>query len=94
MKCHAEKAGPFAQEHPPVAEDCMICHKPHGSINNNLLKQSQPFLCMTCHKMAHTDTTNGKNAFNNPKGALMQRETCTNCHFNIHGDDNGHRFTR
>jgi len=94
VKCHAEKAGPFAQEHPPVAEDCMICHKPHGSINNNLLKQSQPFLCLTCHKAAHSDTTNGKNAFNNPKGTLMQRETCTNCHFNIHGNDNGKWFTQ
>jgi DmsE family decaheme c-type cytochrome len=92
VKCHAEKAGPFAQEHPPVAEDCTICHTPHGSINDNLLKQSQPFLCLSCHKAAHTDSTAGP-AFNSPKGALLTYSRCTNCHARIHGDDSGGWFS-
>ena len=36
-KCHAEKQGPFAYEHPPVTENCTICHEPHGTVNDNLL---------------------------------------------------------
>jgi DmsE family decaheme c-type cytochrome len=96
VKCHAEKAGPFAQEHPPVAEDCTICHKPHGSIEANLLKQSQPYLCLTCHKAAHTDSASGKltNAFQTPGGkGLLEHITCTNCHDKIHGDDDGAWFS-
>jgi DmsE family decaheme c-type cytochrome len=90
-KCHAEKLGPFQQEHPPVAENCTICHNPHGSINEGLLKQSQPNLCLGCHKFAHSSTNV------NPTGtpnALLQHSRCTNCHFNIHGNDNGSWFTK
>ncbi len=100
-KCHAEKLGPFLEEHPPVAEDCTICHQPHGSINDKLLKQSEPFLCLNCHKMPHADTPAGHPLsppsypmFATPQGALMQQDRCTNCHFNIHGNDNGSWFTQ
>ena len=30
---HADKFGPFAFEHPSVAEGCEACHFPHGSMN-------------------------------------------------------------
>ena len=87
-KCHAEKLGPFQQEHPPVAENCTICHNPHGSINEGLLKQSQPNLCLGCHKFPHTSNAAGLGT------QLLQRSKCTNCHFNIHGNDNGSWFTK
>ena len=93
-KCHSEKLGPFLQEHPPVAEDCTICHTPHGSINDKLLKESEPFLCLSCHKLPHTDSTLNKPGFNSPTGAIMSHSRCTNCHFNIHGNDNGSWFTQ
>ena len=48
-KCHAEKQGPFAFEHPPVTERCTICHEPHGTVANNLLRQPATFLCLRCH---------------------------------------------
>ena len=48
--CHARHQGPFVFEHSPVQEDCMICHDPHGTVANNLLKQSEPFLCLQCHE--------------------------------------------
>ncbi len=32
FKCHSSKQGPFVYEHPPVAENCMICHNPHGTV--------------------------------------------------------------
>jgi len=87
-KCHAEKLGPFQQEHPPVAENCTICHNPHGSVNEGLLKQSQPNLCLSCHKCDHASSVAGT------PNALLQHSKCTNCHFNIHGNDNGSWFTK
>lgn len=85
FKCHAEKAGPFAHEHPPVTESCAICHKPHGSANEALLKQPQPFLCMRCHKWPHTNSTNNAQAFDISK--IQDRQRCTDCHREIHGSD-------
>ena len=89
-KCHAEKLGPFQQEHPPVAENCVICHNPHGSINQGLLKESQPNLCLGCHKFPHSGTAK----IGGQTTQLLQRSRCTNCHFNIHGNDNGSWFTK
>jgi len=87
FKCHSEKAGPFAHEHPPVAEGCAVCHKPHGSVNEAMLKQPQPYLCMRCHKWPHVERniTGGTNALR-PTG-IVQRQRCTDCHREIHGSD-------
>ncbi len=49
--CHAEQEGPFIFEHDPVAEGCDTCHNPHGAVADNLLVQSEPFLCLQCHEM-------------------------------------------
>ncbi len=51
LKCHTRYQGPFVFEHEPVVEDCTICHDPHGTVANNLLKQNEPFLCMQCHEI-------------------------------------------
>jgi len=48
-RCHGEKEGPFTFEHSDVNDECTACHSPHGSVNNNMLKVSQPFLCLQCH---------------------------------------------
>lgn len=50
LTCHASKQGPFIFEHAPVVEDCSICHAPHGTIANNLLKRNEPFICLQCHE--------------------------------------------
>jgi DmsE family decaheme c-type cytochrome len=77
--CHGEKEGPFVFEHADVNDDCMICHSPHGSMNNNLLKVREPFLCLQCHQQPHTDSSR------EAKVALYTR--CTDCHSQIHGTD-------
>jgi len=38
-KCHADKQGPFAFEHPPVREKLRYLSEPHGTVTNNLLRQ-------------------------------------------------------
>ena len=50
FECHARYQGPFVFEHAPVAESCLECHDPHGTVANNLLKQNEPFLCLQCHE--------------------------------------------
>jgi DmsE family decaheme c-type cytochrome len=82
-KCHADKAGPFANEHPPVTESCLNCHKPHGSANDKLLKQAMPYLCMNCHKFPHTTGTPAAVSISREE----QRGNCIDCHKEIHGSD-------
>ena len=65
-------------EHPPVVEDCLICHNPHGSPNRRLLQLAQPMQCVQCHSLVinlHGGT--------NLNGAQMRN--CVNCHSAIHG---------
>jgi DmsE family decaheme c-type cytochrome len=50
LDCHPKMQGPFAFQHPPVEEDCMICHSPHGAVADRLLQQTEPFLCLQCHE--------------------------------------------
>lgn len=57
--CHARHQGPFVFEHSPVQEDCNICHDPHGTVANNLLKQSEPFICLQCHESHFHATRTG-----------------------------------
>ncbi len=75
LSCHAQYRGPFAYQHPPVNENCLICHQPHGSQNTNLLRLSEPALCLQCHTGHH----NGAN--------LPLVDRCTDCHGSIHGSD-------
>ncbi len=92
-KCHAEKRGPYMQEHPPVEENCLTCHNPHGSNHNRLLTQRVPELCQDCHNgtgfhaggvpvTSFSSPGLGNNAF---KTELLMGRSCLNCHNNIHG---------
>ena len=101
-KCHADKEGPFVFEHPPVTEECTICHKPHGTAHDRLLRQPSPALCLRCHMGPHT----GRNrttppasqtrpgTFNNSPEILAYYADCTNCHAQIHGSDRHAAFHR
>jgi DmsE family decaheme c-type cytochrome len=88
--CHADKRGPFMQEHPPVEENCLTCHNSHGSIHNKLLAERVPNLCQDCHDAARHPGTfySGNQGFNNttPNTRLVARG-CLNCHTNIHGSN-------
>jgi DmsE family decaheme c-type cytochrome len=80
-QCHAEKDGPFLYEHADMNEDCRACHTPHGSVNNNLLVQREPYLCLQCHP---THPLTGSTTAEK-KQAVYTR--CTDCHSQIHGTD-------
>jgi DmsE family decaheme c-type cytochrome len=91
-KCHADKEGPYAYEHPPVTENCGYCHAPHGTVQNNLLHQPTAFLCLRCH-VGHRDGNHGGAAgprINIDTIPQLRRgfySDCTSCHSQIHGSD-------
>jgi len=75
-----------------VQENCAICHNPHGTTNDNLLRLRAPFLCQQCHEptshrgnLAGFETGTGNS--NRTRG-LTQARSCLNCHTNIHGTNN------
>lgn len=89
-ECHAERRGPFVWEHPPVAENCLNCHVPHGSNHTKLLFRKPPLLCQSCHDAAgHPGVP--YTSFNSFKGPNTSNRfiarACLNCHTNIHGSN-------
>ena len=89
--CHMEKRGPFVRTHQPVQENCVLCHNPHGSIHDNLLKARGPFLCQQCHEpTSHRGGTSGITGTGgtSPGTGITLARGCLNCHTNIHGTNN------
>ena len=89
-KCHAEKRGPFAFEHPPVPENCLYCHEIHGSNHLKLLVRKVPFVCQSCHTATGHPSRPYTNfhSFGGPATANKNKffgRACLNCHGNIHG---------
>lgn len=89
--CHMEKRGPFVRKHEP-AEDCTICHNPHGTSVDNLLKVRAPMLCQQCHEpSSHQARIPGFGAGTGSTTktvGITQARACLNCHTNIHGTNN------
>lgn len=99
LKCHSDKRGPFAFEHPPVrVEGCEMCHSPHGSTNSRLLRRPVVFtLCLECHNGAGTfgRTGTGDPSLSPAHNMLDPRyQNCTNCHVRIHGSNTSPLFLR
>jgi DmsE family decaheme c-type cytochrome len=97
--CHAEKRGPYAFEHDPVHENCMICHEVHGSNHSGLLVRKVPSLCQECHSSDSHSARGYTNlhSFNGPATSNKNRffaRGCLNCHGNIHGSSLSEFFTR
>lgn len=94
--CHAEKRGPYMQEHPPVEENCLTCHDSHGSSHTRLLKERVPNMCQDCHDWSRHPGTyySGAQGFNNPfsgttggANTRLVARACLNCHTEIHGSN-------
>lgn len=91
-RCHAEKRGPFMWSHPPVDENCLVCHTPHGSNHSKLLTSKAPQLCQSCHDWTrHPGAIYTRfETFQGPAAAGKNRmfaRSCLNCHSNIHGSN-------
>lgn len=98
-KCHAEKRGPYAFEHPPVPENCLNCHEIHGSNHTKLLVRKVPFICQSCHTATGHPSRPYTNfhSFGGPATANKNKffaRACLNCHGNIHGSSLSQFFVR
>ncbi|MFB3885106.1 MAG: DmsE family decaheme c-type cytochrome [Thermodesulfobacteriota bacterium] len=98
-KCHAEKRGPYAFEHPPVHENCLTCHEIHGSNHTKLLVRKVPFLCQSCHSTEGHPSRPYTNLHAFGGSATAQKNkffgrSCLNCHGNIHGSSRSQGFIR
>lgn len=91
FRCHADKRGPYAFEHPPVVENCLNCHNPHGTSHEKLLKEPVPLLCQSCHDQINSNPYNpadGSNRFHGSGAAArFMGRGCMNCHNHIHGSN-------
>jgi len=99
VKCHADKRGPFAFEHPPVRiEGCETCHRPHGSMNTRLLTRPMVFtVCLECHNGAGNFGRQGDGIV--PQSGIHNMadpkfRNCTACHVRIHGSNADPNFLR
>jgi DmsE family decaheme c-type cytochrome len=84
-RCHGEKEGPFAFEHPPVTENCATCHNPHGAIEDNLLRQPVTSLCLRCHTGPHRSPNLTAPDAAGRRGGLAVG--CIPCHPQVHGSN-------
>lgn len=86
LKCHTSQGGPYVFEHEASREGCVVCHNPHGSINDKMLKARNANLCLQCHFQQHTSTgqimIGGRD-----HGTFLSRGTCwsAGCHEAVHG---------
>ncbi len=94
FECHAKTRGPYLWEHPPVVEDCLSCHVPHGSTHASLLNSRSPYLCQRCHSnVEHPSQLQARNS--QQAGQSVYRTLnnqgfyrgCLNCHSSIHGSN-------
>ena len=83
FRCHQNKQGPWIYEHPPVVEDCTICHEPHGAVNPSLQNIPQPTQCLRCHTLSDTRHEHNDSGTGIVGAAVLRK--CTACHGMPHG---------
>lgn len=90
-QCHRDQTRPFVFEHPAMREGCITCHNPHGSINDKMLVESDPNLCLRCHSQVQGANVPSGRLYigNTDHTALLQIGTCwtSGCHTAVHGSN-------
>lgn len=89
LKCHTQVAGPFVFEHAGVeGEECLTCHRPHGSQHEKMLVQSGNGLCLQCHfEQAFSGDDSWTLGNQAHQGLLTGEARCYDCHREIHGSN-------
>ncbi|MBK1880089.1 cytochrome c3 family protein [Pelagicoccus mobilis] len=86
IQCHQAQSGPYVFEHEATRDGCTVCHSPHGSPSDKLLKTSNQMLCLQCHFQQQTAPDviliGGRN-----HASWVSRGTCwtAGCHESVHG---------
>jgi predicted CXXCH cytochrome family protein len=89
--CHREQTAPFVFEHEALREGCTVCHNPHGSINQKMLVEDDPNLCLRCHAQVQGPGVPSGEIYIGkvPHAARLQMGTCwaAGCHTAVHGSN-------
>jgi predicted CXXCH cytochrome family protein len=86
VSCHEAQRGPYVFEHEASREGCVVCHSPHGSVNDKMLKARNASLCLQCHYQQQSVTgqiwIGGRD-----HASFLSRGTCwtAGCHEAVHG---------
>lgn len=89
QSCHPDQTGPYLHEHGAAnaymtdGGGCIECHDPHGSENDQLLKQPKGQLCKSCHV---------EPAHNTAHGGVYAGIDCLTCHGDIHGSSTSRKL--
>jgi predicted CXXCH cytochrome family protein len=90
-QCHRDQTRPFVFEHPAMREGCVVCHTPHGSINDKMLVESDPNLCLRCHAQVQGANVPSGHIYigNTDHTTFLQIGTCwtSGCHTAVHGSN-------
>ena len=79
LRCHEEVATAIGRAftvHQPAAEDCTLCHNPHGDGGIGLTVDGAVHLCQGCHTERFDEVSNAKFTH----GALTETQQCLGCH--------------
>ncbi len=89
LGCHTEMAGPFVFEHDGVqSEDCITCHRPHGSTHDKMLVTDGNTLCLQCHYESSFNSDDSWTVAGVTHGGMLGNEgRCYDCHNEIHGSN-------
>lgn len=89
LGCHTQMAGPFVFEHSAVSgEECLSCHRPHGSHHDKLLVQDGNGLCLQCHfEVTFRSEDNWALGDVNHGGLMTGEARCYDCHREVHGSN-------
>lgn len=87
-QCHSAQRGPWVYEHEALRQGCVVCHSPHGSVNQRLLNERNATLCLKCHIQEQTEP--GKILIGDvDHSSFLQQGTCwsAGCHEEPHGSN-------
>jgi DmsE family decaheme c-type cytochrome len=93
FQCHTAQRGPFVYEHEALRDGCVVCHSPHGSVNQRMLTQRNQTLCLKCHFEQQTQA--GKILIGDVNhSSFLQQGTCwsAGCHEAVHGSQVNEHF--
>lgn len=80
IDCHASVQTQHAVMHGPVMHNvCSLCHSPHQSVNEHLLRAAAPDICTQCHVASTLGSM--------PPEHLEPKSNCLACHSGHGGPD-------
>lgn len=87
--CHREQSKPMVFEHEALREGCVVCHHPHGSVNEKMLVERNANLCLRCHAQIQGPGFAPGRFYIGTKDHTdyVRQGTCWSCHQAVHGSN-------